>query len=270
MATYSKLIDFDELSLYDDKLKNYISGLLAGYVAAQSGKGLSTNDFTDALKQKLAGIAENAQVNVQSDWDATSGDAYIKNKPSIPDVSSKLDKTGDASNTTAAFTQATTRANLATGDSLTIIFGKLMKWYSDLSTAAWSGSYKNLIDKPTIPTNNNQLTNGAGYQTASNVKSTVESYKYQTASDVATAINSALADYNSVSFEKVTTLPTAGKVGTIYLISNGGSGENIYDEYFWDGSEFELFGTTAVDLSGYVQSTDITLATNDDINGLFA
>lgn len=271
MATkYDKLIDFDELSLYDDKLKNYIRGLLAGYVAVQSGKGLSANDFTDALKQKLLGIADNAQVNVQSDWNATSGDAFIKNKPTIPDISGKMDKTGDASNATAAFTQSTTRANLKTGDSLTAIFGKLMKWYSDLSAVAWSGSYKNLTDTPSIPTDNSQLANGAGYQNASNVKSTVESYKYQTAADVAAAINSALADYNSVSFEKVSTLPTTGKTGTIYLISNGGSGSNVYDEYFWDGTEFELFGTTAVDLSGYVKTSDITLATNDDINGLFA
>lgn len=269
MATYDKLIDFDELSLYDDKLKTYITNLLAGYVAVQTGKGLSANDFTDALKQKLLGIADNAQVNVQSDWNATSGDSYIKNKPNIPDTSNLLSKTGDASNATAAFTQATTRSNLATGDSLTTIFGKLMKWYSSLSAAAWSGAYKDLSGTPTIPTNNSQLTNGAGYQTASNVKSTIESYKYQTASDVTSAIASALADYNSVSFQKVTSLPTTGTVGTIYLISNGGSVNNVYDEYFWDGSEFELFGTTAVDLSGYVKSSDITLATNDDITGLF-
>nr|DAL46638.1 MAG TPA_asm: hypothetical protein [Caudoviricetes sp.] len=267
---YTKLIDFDELSLYDDKLKTYIKGLLTGYVAAQTGKGLSTNDFTDELKSKLAGIADNAQVNVQSDWNATGGDAFIKNKPSIPDVSGKLDKTGDGSNVTAAFTQATTRANLATGESLTSIMGKLMKWYSDLSAAAWSGAYKDLTGTPTIPTNNSQLTNGAGYQTADNVKSTVESYKYQTASDVTSAINTALASYNSVSFEKVTSLPTTGTAGTIYLISNGGSGQNVYDEYFWTGTGFELFGSTAVDLTGYVKASDITLATNDDINGLFA
>lgn len=49
-----------------------------------SGKGLSTNDYTNTEKDKLAGIAEGAEVNVQSDWNATSGDAFIKNKPTIP------------------------------------------------------------------------------------------------------------------------------------------------------------------------------------------
>ena len=35
---------------------------------------------------KLDGIAEGAEVNVQSDWNATSGDALILNKPTIPSV----------------------------------------------------------------------------------------------------------------------------------------------------------------------------------------
>ena len=37
---------------------------LSDYVEKEDGKGLSTNDFTDALKVKLDGIADNAQVNV--------------------------------------------------------------------------------------------------------------------------------------------------------------------------------------------------------------
>lgn len=49
-----------------------------------SGKGLSTNDYTTDEKNKLAGIAAGAEVNVQSDWNATSGDAQILNKPTIP------------------------------------------------------------------------------------------------------------------------------------------------------------------------------------------
>lgn len=54
-----------------------------GLVAAESGKGLSTNDYTTTEKDKLAGIAANAEVNVQSDWNQTdnTADDYIKNKP---------------------------------------------------------------------------------------------------------------------------------------------------------------------------------------------
>ena len=52
-----------------------------------AGKGLSTNDFTNTLKTKLDGIADGAEVNVNADWNATSGDAQILNKPTIPSIS---------------------------------------------------------------------------------------------------------------------------------------------------------------------------------------
>ena len=55
-----------------------------------SGKGLSTNDYTTDEKNKLAGIAAGAEVNVNADWTATSGDAMIINKPTIPSKTSEL------------------------------------------------------------------------------------------------------------------------------------------------------------------------------------
>ena len=70
----------------EQSIKSWIDYLITELktkVTSVSGKGLSTNDFTDALKTKLEGIAEGAEVNVQSDWGETStaSDAYIKNKP---------------------------------------------------------------------------------------------------------------------------------------------------------------------------------------------
>lgn len=52
------------------------------------GKGLSTNDYTNAEKSKLAGVQAGAEKNVQSDWKQTntSADDFIKNKPTIPVV----------------------------------------------------------------------------------------------------------------------------------------------------------------------------------------
>jgi hypothetical protein len=70
----------DLIALLDDK------------VDVVSGKGLSTNDFTDALKTKLDGIEAGAEVNVKADWNATSGDAEILNKPTIPDPSDFVSK----------------------------------------------------------------------------------------------------------------------------------------------------------------------------------
>ena len=52
------------------------------------GKELSTNDYTTTEKNKLAGIAAGAEVNVNADWNSTSGDSQILNKPSVPVVDS--------------------------------------------------------------------------------------------------------------------------------------------------------------------------------------
>ena len=48
--------------------------------------------MTSSDKSKLNGIASGAEANVQSDWNVTSSssDAYIKNKPTIPDSTSDL------------------------------------------------------------------------------------------------------------------------------------------------------------------------------------
>lgn len=46
------------------------------------GTKANASDLT-ALNTKLDTIAEGAEVNVQSDWNATSGDAFIKNKPTF-------------------------------------------------------------------------------------------------------------------------------------------------------------------------------------------
>ena len=64
---------------------------LADKVDKETGKGLSTNDYTTAEKTKLAGIAEGAEVNVQSNWaqTTTTADDYIKNKPTLGTAAAK-------------------------------------------------------------------------------------------------------------------------------------------------------------------------------------
>ena len=61
----------------------------------------------------------------------------------------------DVSNSIVTFTQASTRANISTGEKLSVICGKIKKFFSDLKAVAFSGSYNDLTDKPSIPTVNN-------------------------------------------------------------------------------------------------------------------
>ena len=86
------------------------SGAALGATAVQpeSGKGLSTNDYTTAEKTKLAGIAEGAEVNIQSDWNQidNSKDDYIKNKPTIPSAADEISYNNTASHLEATDIQA--------------------------------------------------------------------------------------------------------------------------------------------------------------------
>lgn len=67
-----------------------------------TGKGLSTNDFTNADKTKLEGIESGAEANVQANWAQTdtTADDYIKNKPTIPSPVT-VDQTYSASSANA-------------------------------------------------------------------------------------------------------------------------------------------------------------------------
>lgn len=105
--------------------------------------------------------------------------------------------------------------------------------------------------KITVPTNNNQLTNGAGYQTAS---------------DVSTAISEAIADITSFEYEVVQSLPAEGEAGIIYLVAHSHGTGDSYDEYIWVSNAFEKIGNTDIDLSGYVLSSDLVAITSTEIN----
>ncbi|MDR0667630.1 MAG: hypothetical protein LBF90_03305 [Prevotellaceae bacterium] len=123
-----------------------------------------TNAYTDNEKNKLAGIAAGAEVNVQSDWsqETTTADDYIKNKPTIPTATSQL--TNDAgfvaddkyTHTDNNYTSAerTKLAGIAAGAEVNV----QADWSQQ--TAAADDYIKN---KPTIPTATSQLTNDAGF-----------------------------------------------------------------------------------------------------------
>lgn len=100
-----------------------------------------------------------------------------------------------------------------------------------------------------------------------------------TTTTISTMIQTALSQFERISFQKVASyqdLPVTGQNGVIYLVPSGGTVPNIYDEYIWytdssttpPTSGYEKIGTTSIDLSGYVQFTDISLLTNQEVTDI--
>ena len=93
-----------------------------------------------------------AGVTIQTDATPTQGSANpVQSGGVYTELGKKLDESGDGSDVTAKFTSPSSRENIATGEKLSVIFGKIAKWLADLKAVAFSGSYTDLTNKPTIP-----------------------------------------------------------------------------------------------------------------------
>lgn len=93
---------------------------------------------------------------------------------------------------------------------------------------------------------------------------------YQTESDAQQLIDDALADITGIDFEIVSALPATGEKGVIYLVCSA----SPYDEYIWieptgGTAYFEQIGSTSIDLSGYVQASEMHALTNAEIDTIF-
>jgi len=100
---------------------------LSGLQPKETGKGL----YPDADASKLAGIAAGAEVNVNADWNAVSGDAAISNKPAIPVVSDTVygvtwDNNTDAPSKNAIYDKIETMVDVVyPATVLTVTYGTL-------------------------------------------------------------------------------------------------------------------------------------------------
>lgn len=125
----------------------------------------------------------------------------------------------------------------------------------------------------TVPTNNNQLTNGAGYQTASDVETAIDN-----------KLGSTYKPKGSIAFASLPSL-IADNEGNVYNITDAftttsdfveGAGKN-----YPAGTNVVIVNTTGttykydvlsgfVDLSGYVLATDLVAITNAEIDVIVA
>lgn len=216
-----------------------IKAKLGAKVDKVDGKGLSTNDLTSALKSNY----DKAYTHSTSTHAPSNAQANVIETVKVNDT---------------ALTPSSKAVNI------------------DLSSYAKTTS---------IPTKTSQLTNDSsfttmsavekkGYQTSSQVNSIVNGKGYQTSSQVQSAINSALSGITGIDFQVVTSLPTTGVKGTIYLIAHAHGTNDSYDEYIWitsgSTSKFEKIGNTDIDLSAYLKKADIVAITNAEIDTILA
>ena len=119
----------------------------AGYCRGQAGAG--TGDMLASVydpnnkHQDIFAYIDNAikDVKVTTDATPTQGSTNpVQSGGVYSALSNKLDKTSDGSNVTAAFTAATTRANIATGEKLSVLFGKIAKWFAELGSLAFKST----------------------------------------------------------------------------------------------------------------------------------
>ena len=166
--------------------------------------------------------------NVQS---KSTGEVYVvKDKDARDQIANKADNT-------PTFTEASTRANIASGETMPTILGKIKKFFTDLKAVAFSGSYNDLSNKPTIPAaaNNGTLTiqkNGTNVQTFTANQSTNATANIT----VPTALSDLTADAThrlvtdtekSTWNGKATTTDITNAINALDVASVGGTGKYI-------------------------------------------
>lgn len=121
--------------------------------------------FTGDIQAKIAACT--AAITAANNAQASANEAAEAANAAAEAASAYI--LGDISNKTVTFSEADARENLSTGESTATLFGKIKKFFSDLKTVAFTGSYADLSGKPA-------LGEAAGLNTANNLTTNVEGY----------------------------------------------------------------------------------------------
>lgn len=134
-------------------------------------------------------------------------------------------------------------------DAAGLVSGKKYLFVPDSDNSS-SGTFMEYVE-PVIPTKTSDLTNNSGFIT----KAVNDLTNYYLKSETYTKeeVQSLISAVNSVTLQKVDSLPEPGESNVIYLVPKSGSGNDIYDEYIFIDGKPEHIGSTQVDLSNYVQ-----------------
>ena len=277
-----------------DKLSHFLSKLKEKFV--QDPNYVHTdNNFTTADKDKLDGIAENANnYTLPAATTTTLGGVIVGN-------GLKVDSTGTISakndGTYLPLTGGTLTGDLTLGTHKAIFNGEgAIQFNSPLAGGALASYDENgvfsigiaesesvaadpfifgndstngIVRRKDLPTKLSQFTNDEGFVT--NTVDNLTNYYLKTETYSQEEVNAKIAAIKTIDIEVVDTLPTTGQSNVIYLVPNTGSGTNSYDEYVWVASQnkFEKIGSTDIDLTQYWAKTELTECTNEQIDALF-
>lgn len=291
-----KIINLEDLKYYDGKRRTQITEEITnatkGKVDKVEGKGLSTNDLTDELLEKL----QNSNNYTHPTHTAAEQGLYKVKVDALGHV------TQTAAVTKADITSLGIPAQDTTYEDATQTVAGLMgtedkKKLDNIEDGAQANVIESVkvngtalevaADKSVnvaVPTKVSQLTNdsgfqnadevdeaitGKGYQTAAQVETAITGKGYQTAAQVESAINTKIGAINH--FEVVDTLPATGEKNVIYLTPKASAQtRNAKDEWIYVDGAFEKIGDTEIDLSNYWTKTDLTVASYADIDTIFA
>ena len=186
------------------------SKIKSAFVSKETGKGLSSNDYTTTEKNKLTGVATGAQVNVIESVKVNGTALSVANKAvdvTVPTLGSSDNASGYVTYQMVSNMEDDVRAALST--------------------------------RPDADT-------------------------------VESMITEAIGDIAHFAFEIVNALPASGETNIIYLIAHAHGTNNSYDEYAYINNAWEMIGTTEVDLSNYMQKSDMAAIANSEIDTIVA
>lgn len=236
----------------------------------ETGKGLSTNDFTDAYKKAVddnsssrhthsnKSVLDNITSDKVANWD--NAEANVIETIKVNNVA--LTPTSKAVNIPVP-----TKVSELANDSNYITKASDITGNANSATKATQDSEGNVINTTYAKLNNPSFT---GTPTVPTPAESDNSTRIASTAFVANAIIKALAGITGITLQKVTSLPETGEVGVIYLIAHEHGTNDTHDEYIWTGTEWEKIGTTDIDLSAYAKKSDIVPLTNDEIDSLWA
>ena len=108
----------------------------------------------------------------------------------------------------------------------------------DLQGIDVTGQLGDYAKKTEVPAKLSQLTNDKTFKTEAEIQELINNSK-------------------KLKKEVVTSLPATGQEDVIYLLKNKNDSNNVYTEYLWINSSWEIIGDTKVDLTDYAKKSDI-------------